>query len=269
MTAQKAPAARSHVTPLKRLWPWMLGLAILVHAAFAAWVFALDTASDIKAGGGGRVLGQISMNLAAAPLPDPDPVEEPDSPVEPDPVVEKAPPEPKKPATRPQPVKPKPVKLKKPQPQPKKPQPKKPVQQTPRPPAPVTPPETEAEPAPATRASAPTRGEGAAAPTIGLGGQQTRTVDNDAAYLADLRARIERQRRYPADARRRGDEGVATAAIVIAPDGRLASVSITGTSGSYSLDRMAKRMVSRAAPFPPPPRAPYRLNLPIVFSLAH
>ena len=211
MTAQKAPAARSHVTPLKRLWPWMLGLAILVHAALAAWVFALDTAPDIKAGGGGRVLGQISMNLASAPLPDPDPVEELDSPVEPDPVVEKAPPEPRKPATKPRPVKPKPVKLKKPQSQPKKPQPKKPVQQTPRPPAPVTPPETEAEPAPATRAAAPTRGEGAAAPTIGLGGQQTRTVDNDAAYLADLRARIERQRRYPADARRRGDEGVATA----------------------------------------------------------
>ena len=209
------------------------------------------------------------MNLASAPLPDPDPVEELDSPVEPDPVVEKAPPEPRKPATKPRPVKPKPVKLKKPQSQPKKPQPKKPVQQTPRPPAPVTPPETEAEPAPATRAAAPTRGEGAAAPTVGLGGQQTRTVDNDAAYLADLRARIERQRRYPADARRRGDEGVATAAIVIAPDGSLASVSITGTSGSYSLDRMAKRMVSRAAPFPPPPRAPYRLNLPIVFSLAH
>ncbi|WP_428481544.1 TonB family protein [Pyruvatibacter mobilis] len=269
MTAQKAPAARSHVTPLKRLWPWMLGLAILVHAAFAAWVFALDTAPDIKAGGGGRVLGQISMNLASAPLPDPDPVEEPDSPVEPDPVIEKAPPEPKKPATKPKPVKPKPVKLKKPQPQPKKPQPKKPVQQAPRPAPPVIQPETEAEPAPATRAAAPTRGEGAAAPTVGLGGQQTRTVDNDAAYLADLRARIERQRRYPADARRRGDEGVATAAIVIAPDGSLASVSITGTSGSYSLDRMAKRMVSRAAPFPPPPRAPYRLNLPIVFSLAH
>lgn len=259
MTAQKAPAARSHVTPLKRLWPWMLGLAILVHAALAAWVFALDTAPDIKAGGGGRVLGQISMTLASAPLPDPDPVEEPDSPVEPDPVVEKAPPEPKKPAT-----KPRPVKLKKPQPQPKKP-----VQQAPRPAPPVIQPETQAEPATATRAAAPTRGEGAAAPTVGLGGQQTRTVDNDAAYLADLRARIERQRRYPADARRRGDEGVATAAIVIAPDGSLASVSITGTSGSYSLDRMAKRMVSRAAPFPPPPRAPYRLNLPIVFSLAH
>jgi protein TonB len=242
----------------------MLGLAILVHVALAAWVFALDTAPDIKAGGGGRVLGQISMNLASAPLPDPDPVEEPDSPVEPDPVIEKAPPEPKKPAT-----KPRPVKLKKPQPQPKKPQPKKPVHQAPRPAPPVIQPETEAEPAPATRAAAPTRGEGAAAPTVGLGGQQTRTVDNDAAYLADLRARIERQRRYPADARRRGDEGVATAAIVIAPDGSLASVSITGTSGSYSLDRMAKRMVSRAAPFPPPPRAPYRLNLPIVFSLAH
>lgn len=268
MTVKNAPAVRSHVTPLKRLWPWMLGLAILVHAAFAAWVFALDTAPDIKSGGGGRVLGQISMNLAAAPLPDPEPAEEPDNPVESEPIIEKAPPEPEKPATKPRPVKPKPVKLKKPQPQPKKPQPKKPVQQTPRPAPPMAPPEPEAEPAPATRAAAPTRGEGAAAPTVGLGGRQTRTVDNDAAYLADLRARIERQRRYPADARRRGDEGVATAAIVIAPDGSLASVSITRTSGSYALDRMAKRMVSRAAPFPPPPRAPYRLNLPIVFSLA-
>jgi len=244
--------APSYTPRLGKLWPWMFGFALLAHVAGAAWLFAPTDVQSIKAGGGGRVLGQLSMTLAYIP----EPVVEPEPAPAPEPELV-------------MPIKPKTVK-----PIPRKVKPKsvrKPVErkvQKPvlRKPTPVL--TAEAEPSPMARAAAPARGEGATAPTAGLGGREDRTADEHVAYLVSLRARIEKQRRYPADARRRGLEGVATAAITIAADGSLASLTLTRSSGSFSLDRMAKRMVTRAAPFPPPPTAPYKLTLPIAFSLA-
>jgi protein TonB len=243
--------APSRIPQLSKLWPWMFGFALLAHVAGAAWLFAPPDMQSIKAGGGGRVLGQLSMTLASIP----EPVAEP----EPAPVPEPELVMPTKPKT----IKPKP--RKKPQPV-RKPVERKVQKPVLRKPTPAL--TSEAEPSQMSRAAAPARGEGASAPTAGLGGRKDRTADDHVAYLVTLRARIEKQRRYPADARRGGVEGIATAAITIAADGSLASLTLTRSSGSFSLDRMAKRMVTRAAPFPPPPTAPYKLTLPIAFSLA-
>lgn len=61
-----------------------------------------------------------------------------------------------------------------------------------------------------------------------------------------------------------GRRGTAVVAFTIAPNGRLAAVSIAKSSGHAELDRAALRVVQRAAPFPPPPqgaRRSYSINI--------
>ncbi|MDX2170922.1 MAG: energy transducer TonB [Deltaproteobacteria bacterium] len=74
-----------------------------------------------------------------------------------------------------------------------------------------------------------------------------------ASYLERLRQRLEKVKRYPLLARRRGQVGTATLAIAIDRNGRPSSVRLQGSSGSELLDEEATDMVSRAAPFEPLP----------------
>jgi TonB family protein len=74
-----------------------------------------------------------------------------------------------------------------------------------------------------------------------------------ASYLDRLRQRLEKVKRYPLLARRRGQVGTATLHIAIDRSGRPASVRIQGSSGSQLLDDEAAEMVTRAAPFEPLP----------------
>jgi protein TonB len=74
-----------------------------------------------------------------------------------------------------------------------------------------------------------------------------------ASYLDRLRQRLEKVKRYPLLARRRGQVGTATLQIAIDRSGHPASVRIQGSSGSQLLDDEAAEMVTRAAPFEPLP----------------
>jgi periplasmic protein TonB len=64
---------------------------------------------------------------------------------------------------------------------------------------------------------------------------------------------LEHNKRYPADARARGERGVARLAFRIDSDGHLISRRIVGSSGSAALDAETLALVERAQPFPPPP----------------
>lgn len=68
-----------------------------------------------------------------------------------------------------------------------------------------------------------------------------------------LAAHIERFRRYPAEARSRGEQGVARVAFTIDREGRLLKSRIEQSSGSASLDQETLAMLSRAQPMPRPP----------------
>jgi|GEM_PF-3551431 len=257
------------VPDLKALLPRAGLIALFLHVAALAAYFLSPTAEMPAAGGGGQVLGTLSMTLAGAA----DSVEE-DAPVETakPPVAEPVKQEPRKPretvrrevtppVTQPRPqVRPRPLPV---------PRVTQPV--TPPRPAPAAPPPTESvaesAPAPAARAASPTIGAGAAAPVSGAAGGEAATASDLDAYLAIVRQRIERERRYPSSARRAGVEGTATVALEIGSDGSLVSHTITRGSGSFDLDRAAQRMVRRAAPFPTPPSTPFRVTLPIEFAL--
>ncbi len=72
-------------------------------------------------------------------------------------------------------------------------------------------------------------------------------------YVSLISSLVARGQRYPADARRKRQEGITHLRFTLNAQGALLSWSIDGSSGVDSLDQEAGQMVSRAAPFPPIP----------------
>lgn len=68
--------------------------------------------------------------------------------------------------------------------------------------------------------------------------------------LAQIRAKIERAKRYPAVARRMNIEGVSHVRFAIDADGRPQGLALKKSSGSSILDDEALSTIRRAAPFP-------------------
>jgi protein TonB len=89
------------------------------------------------------------------------------------------------------------------------------------------------------------------------------------AYALRVRGLVEARKRYPARARRLGQEGEVSVRVRIAPDGRLlGQPRVTASSGAEALDREALRMVRQASPFPPSGAATaIQLAVPVRFAL--
>ncbi|MDR1394928.1 MAG: energy transducer TonB, partial [Deltaproteobacteria bacterium] len=81
-----------------------------------------------------------------------------------------------------------------------------------------------------------------------------------------IKNRIKRYLVYNPMARRMGIEGTATVAFTILAGGEASGAAIVKSSGHEGLDQSALAAVRNASPFPPPP-APARVVIPVVFSL--
>jgi periplasmic protein TonB len=68
-----------------------------------------------------------------------------------------------------------------------------------------------------------------------------------------LAAHIEHFKRYPSEARSRGDQGTAKVAFTIDHEGHLLASRIVQSSGSTALDEETLAMLARAQPMPKPP----------------
>jgi protein TonB len=80
---------------------------------------------------------------------------------------------------------------------------------------------------------------------------------------------LERNKRYPAEARARGQHGVTRLAFRIDAEGHLLSSRIVASSGSAALDAETLALVQRAQPYPPPPPelAGSELTVPVSFNI--
>jgi protein TonB len=74
-----------------------------------------------------------------------------------------------------------------------------------------------------------------------------------ATWQGRLAAHIERFKRYPLDARERGEQGLAKVAFTIDHEGHLLGSRIVQSSGSPALDQETLDMLTRAQPMPTPP----------------
>ena len=168
--------------------------------------------------------------VPAAPPP-PEPVRAPEPPPQPK-VIEA--PKPKL-ALQPPP---------KPRPKPPKPQPERKPESRP----PVEP-QPSAQP---TAASTPAaRSEPAARPSPQAGNPAPSQAK--VSWQSRLLAHLNRYKRYPEDARRRGQQGVAKLRFVVDGRGEVLSLELAERSGNGALDRATLQMIRRAQPLPAPP----------------
>jgi periplasmic protein TonB len=156
------------------------------------------------------------------------------------------------------------------------PQPEKPIEKIELPPDPqaepvvaVTPPpklEPPKEKKPkqkhASLASAPTRADPQAdrpaAPMPGLSSRNSDALPN---WKTQLVAKLERNKRYPSEAR--GDQGIAQLAFSVDRQGGVHNARIVRSSGSSVLDHETLALVQRAQPLPPPPPEVQGAQIPI------
>ena len=92
--------------------------------------------------------------------------------------------------------------------------------------------------------------------------------DDVSNYRGIVAARLARNKHFPPDARRAGQEGRAVVSFTIDGGGRVARVALVRPTGIASLDREAQAMVNRSSPFPPPPaQRPMRFTVPVSFDI--
>lgn len=124
-------------------------------------------------------------------------------------------------------------------------------------PAPRPKPPAAAKPPSAARAAQKSAGSGGGTAAGDRGAAQVATLsraridDLRAGWGAAIRARVERRKSYPADAR--GASGAVTVRLTVSGGGALVGVALAASSGNAALDQAALRAVQAAAPFPAAP----------------
>lgn len=94
------------------------------------------------------------------------------------------------------------------------------------------------------------------------------TGPESASWLQKVSERIARNKRYPARARSRQEEGVVKIRFTIDGAGNVLASSIVTSSGVDGLDAEALALMKRVSPVPPPPPgAPRTITIPIRFNL--
>jgi protein TonB len=89
-------------------------------------------------------------------------------------------------------------------------------------------------------------------------------------YLGNARMRIEKAKRYPREARRRGWEGKVVLSFQINRKGEVAQIRLVQSSGYPDLDEEGFATLRRASPFLPPPvtdEREFEVEIPLVFRL--
>jgi protein TonB len=99
--------------------------------------------------------------------------------------------------------------------------------------------------------------------------QPARARADSATWKSQVITILEHNKRYPADARARGEQGVTRLTFRIDPDGQLISSRIVASSGSAALDAETLALLQRAQPFPPPPPelAGSEITVPLRFNI--
>jgi protein TonB len=92
-------------------------------------------------------------------------------------------------------------------------------------------------------------------------------ADQLSRYFALVKGIIESKKRYPEEARRRGEEGTVVVSFTIDESGKPVNVRLASSSGSPSIDNETLRLI-RSLKFPPPPDGkPINLRVEIEYQL--
>jgi len=149
-----------------------------------------------------------------------------------------------------------------------RPQPREPKTQAAPPPRHPAKPESRSETRRASVTGPPNESRSRAPAAAASGGVGRGRSDADTNYRGLVSAHLARHKRFPPEARSRGDQGSAVVTFALSGSGGVTSVRLTRPSGFASLDGEATAMVRRASPFPPPPDGrPVSFTVPVSFRL--
>ena len=116
--------------------------------------------------------------------------------------------------------------------------------------------------------AAPQRSDRAAAPLPGASSRDSNAMPN---WISDVAAKIGRNKRYPEEARSRGETGLVQVSFRVDRSGGVHNARVVRSSGSSVLDRDALASLERSQPLPSPPRdisdAKLNLDLPLRYTL--
>ncbi len=92
-------------------------------------------------------------------------------------------------------------------------------------------------------------------------------ADQLSRYFALVKGIIESKKRYPEEAKRRGEEGIVVVSFTIDESGKPVNVKLASSSGSPSIDNETLRLI-RSLKFPPPPDGkPINLRVEVEYQL--
>jgi TonB family C-terminal domain len=92
-------------------------------------------------------------------------------------------------------------------------------------------------------------------------------ADQMSRYFALVKGIIESKKRYPEEAKRRGEEGTVVVSFTIDESGNPVNVRLASSSGSSSIDNETLRLI-RSLKFPPPPEGkPINLKVEVEYQL--
>lgn len=101
-----------------------------------------------------------------------------------------------------------------------------------------------------------------------VGEQNNSTNSPSHNHISNLSSWINRHKFYPAEARRKGEEGTVLVRISLLDNGDLLSFQVVRSSGSQALDRAATEILKRSSPYPQEfAQQTSHVEVPLVFSL--
>ncbi|MGC9189060.1 MAG: energy transducer TonB, partial [Sulfurihydrogenibium sp.] len=87
-------------------------------------------------------------------------------------------------------------------------------------------------------------------------------------YYQTLYSIIEKNKYYPNEAKRRGEEGTPVVKVTIGEDGKIQDIVLIKSSGSFILDREVINLLKSIGKFPPPPGGKsITVNIAVEYSL--
>jgi periplasmic protein TonB len=86
-------------------------------------------------------------------------------------------------------------------------------------------------------------------------------------YLEIVKLKIEKNKKYPEDAKRNRMEGTVGLKFIITPDGNIKNTEVAKSSRNRMLDDAAMKALQDAAPFPKPPERFFKGEVPLQLSI--